>query len=97
MIYVRALDASGRPLSDGAQFFDRGFAAAALKTLVPLAQRFHDGARHGFPGLLGDRLREPMSFRVLYIEADRLSSLLYHLPPFFILSCWSTQGRKSRL
>ncbi|HTC31771.1 MAG TPA: hypothetical protein VK724_00290 [Bryobacteraceae bacterium] len=36
MIKVRAFDASGGTLGDGTQFFNRGFTAVALKTLMPL-------------------------------------------------------------
>jgi hypothetical protein len=38
MIQVGTLDVGGGALGDGAQFLDGGFTAAALKTLVALAQ-----------------------------------------------------------
>jgi hypothetical protein len=49
MIQVGTLDVGGGALGDGAQFLDRGFSATALKTLVPLAQGFGDGAGQDSP------------------------------------------------
>ena len=77
------LDVGGGTLSDGAQFLDGGFIAAPLKTLVALTQGFGDGARYSFPGLSGDRLGEPVGFRVLHVEAPGVSFLLYHCLRFF--------------
>jgi hypothetical protein len=76
MIQAGPLHVGGRALTDGEQFFDGGFIAAALKTIVAFTEGFRDGARQGFPGLLGDRLGEPMGPRVLDIETHRASVLL---------------------
>ena len=40
----------------------------ALKTLVALAQGYGNRASQSFPGLPGDRLGEPMGFRVLILR-----------------------------
>jgi len=78
MIEVGTLDMSGGALGDCAQFLEGGFTAAALKTFLALAQSFRDGPGQGFPSLPGDRLGEPVGFRVLDIEAGSVSSLLSH-------------------
>jgi hypothetical protein len=78
---VGTLDVRGGAFGDSTQLLDGGFTASALKTIVAFAQGFGDGAGHGFPGFLGDRLGEPLGFRVLDVEAHRISFLLRHYLP----------------
>ena len=85
MIQVGTLDVSGGALRDGAQFLNGCTTALALKTLVTLSQGFGYHAGHGFAGLPGDHVGEPVSFRVFHIERHRVSSLLYSFLAFFIL------------
>jgi hypothetical protein len=80
MIQVGAFDVSGGPRSDGAQFLKGGFATAALKTLVALAQGFRHNASHRFPRLQRDGLGEPVGFRVFDDETHGLHQ------PFFIIA-----------
>lgn len=93
MIEVWAINMGGGALRDGSQFFDGGFAAAALKTLVAFAQGFGDSASHGFPCLPCDHLRKPVGFRVLNIKAPSLSFLLYHFLPFFTVAQFLAHGK----
>src|ERR1700732_3493784 len=96
MSEVGTLDVGGGALGDGAQFLDGGFIAATLKTLVALTQGFRYGAGQGFPGLQGNRLSEPVGFRVFDIEAQGASSLLYHCLPFFTVVRFPNRCNESR-
>src|SRR5450755_422089 len=75
MIEMGTFNVAGGALGDGAQLLDGSSAGAAVETLVALAQCFGDGASKGLAGLLGNGLREPVSFRVLNVEAHVASIL----------------------
>lgn len=72
MVGVRTLHMRGGPIRDRQQLLDAGFCIAALDTGIPLPERFLDDTGHAFPGSAGDRLREPMGFGVLDVEAQGL-------------------------
>ena len=84
MIQIRTLDVGGCALGNRPDVGGERFGIARLETFIAFPQSFNNGAGDRFARGLGDRLGETVGFRILYIEAHDVSSLLYQSSTYLL-------------
>jgi hypothetical protein len=82
----------GAATANGQEIGGRGFAATtAANPVQALTERMGNGSGHGFPGFVGEKLSEFVSFGVFDIKAH-VSTILDCLLPFYLSGL---SGKKS--